>query len=913
MKKILTLMALLMAFTVNGLAKDITIYVHSSEQPSIYAWNSDGVLTSGFPGNGMAWAYWTSGKNLWKYTFENQSSINVIFSYGGHQTANIEGVTEDTYYDFDPSNGSYQVLENSSVDQVALPGSFNSWNQNFFLTKGTGNTWTTELDLTETTADVTFKSIIFAGSNNTWLGYNSPGILFSAPDGWLVDDDTDNHNIKLKNSTTGYQTYTVTLTWEENPFYSSNWTISVEGKDKRVSYDEIPLMMEGAALVSTEFDGYNDDVIVKLTISNNTESELGAYASRNGWEIGRITNVDSWESNDYMITLSGKDGVEFDIFTTVGALKNAAKLGTDEYIEGQYHPQGGVTINVYNNCSLKSVSILVPIVSSAKLLGSWDEWGDGLTLTKTADSYEWTGTLDLTEIDSNAKFKLLVNGESWLGSTQVALAEGTEDLVSVGGAGSNLTLNNSDSGYATYNVTATWTISNSVAAGWTLKIEGKDERIAEITSLVIKAAGQEINFAGYGEENVYSKTFDLSMIPEQYASITTIPFQLFVNESETAIPIDNITIDATGTPGLLVKGTTPFADYLIINREASLGPVYEAIATWTPSSDATAGWTLKLVSRSEIYSVIYKEGDNEWAIGDEMTESEGVFTATFRNKPGMLFAIAPSVALEGTAITWSKVVRPQTEGENWKIEFADYNGTTESAAEGKVWAIDAANTADVIINFTPGDETSTFTITNELEFTIGQYGYSTYSNAKKYKVVDATANFVTVSGSEATLVAQADGAVLPAMTGAGKGSGIIISGDAGAKAIIKSANQSDDAVDNSANLLAGSGDNTYDIGTQFSGGDEYTAYIFTKPEGKDLGFYKLDPSQGTTLAAHKAFLAIPNNQNAPSFIGFGGTTGINNVERGMLNVEGCYTLDGRRVENPTKGLYIINGKKVVLK
>ncbi len=183
-------------------------------------------------------------------------------------------------------------------------------------------------------------------------------------------------------------------------------------------------------------------------------------------------------------------------------------------------------------------------------------------------------------------------------------------------------------------------------------------------------------------------------------------------------------------------------------------------------------------------------------------------------------------------------------------------------------------------------------------------------------MVDATANFVTVSGSEATLVAQAADAILPAMTSAGKGSGIIISGTAGAKAIIKSANQSADAVDSSANLLAGSGDNTYEIGTQFADGDEYTAYIFTKPEGKDLGFYLLDPSQGATLAAHKAFLAIPKTSAAPSFIGFGGTTGIDatlNDNGQMINDNVIYDLSGRRVMNPTKGLYIVNGKKVVIK
>ena len=45
------------------------------------------------------------------------------------------------------------------------------------------------------------------------------------------------------------------------------------------------------------------------------------------------------------------------------------------------------------------------------------------------------------------------------------------------------------------------------------------------------------------------------------------------------------------------------------------------------------------------------------------------------------------------------------------------------------------------------------------------------------------------------------------------------------------------------------------------------------------------------------------------------TTGIEtlNVERGTLNDNSYYMLDGRRVAQPTKGLYIVNGKKVVIK
>ena len=45
----------------------------------------------------------------------------------------------------------------------------------------------------------------------------------------------------------------------------------------------------------------------------------------------------------------------------------------------------------------------------------------------------------------------------------------------------------------------------------------------------------------------------------------------------------------------------------------------------------------------------------------------------------------------------------------------------------------------------------------------------------------------------------------------------------------------------------------------------------------------------------------------------GEITGIKSIEREAKNVEGYYDLLGRRVAQPTKGLYIVNGKKVVVK
>lgn len=68
-----------------------------------------------------------------------------------------------------------------------------------------------------------------------------------------------------------------------------------------------------------------------------------------------------------------------------------------------------------------------------------------------------------------------------------------------------------------------------------------------------------------------------------------------------------------------------------------------------------------------------------------------------------------------------------------------------------------------------------------------------------------------------------------------------------------------------------------------------------------------------TLQAGKAYLYVTTL--APVLtIDFGGTTGIDSVKGSEIKANGeYYNLNGQRVANPTKGLYIVNGKKVILK
>ena len=98
-------------------------------------------------------------------------------------------------------------------------------------------------------------------------------------------------------------------------------------------------------------------------------------------------------------------------------------------------------------------------------------------------------------------------------------------------------------------------------------------------------------------------------------------------------------------------------------------------------------------------------------------------------------------------------------------------------------------------------------------------------------------------------------------------------------------------------------------------------YIFAKKEGEVPAFYKLTAAH--TLAAHKAYLETEGNiqpTSAPLMLDFGGgTTAIMDVFQDEMKQQPVqedgvyYTLQGTRVQNPTKGLYILNGKKIIVK
>ena len=120
-----------------------------------------------------------------------------------------------------------------------------------------------------------------------------------------------------------------------------------------------------------------------------------------------------------------------------------------------------------------------------------------------------------------------------------------------------------------------------------------------------------------------------------------------------------------------------------------------------------------------------------------------------------------------------------------------------------------------------------------------------------------------------------------------------------------------------------------------NGNDYINYYLSAGTYG--VGFYKVTQAGGVSLSPNRSYLPIPKRAAAAGtrgissdtdrydvresddviairlFNGADATRGINMVKSGEVKTEKCFNLQGQRVLNPGKGLYIKNGKMVIIK
>lgn len=170
------------------------------------------------------------------------------------------------------------------------------------------------------------------------------------------------------------------------------------------------------------------------------------------------------------------------------------------------------------------------------------------------------------------------------------------------------------------------------------------------------------------------------------------------------------------------------------------------------------------------------------------------------------------------------------------------------------------------------------------------------SDVKAYTIGRIDSKNVVKKGTE-----YAAGETIPA------GEAVVLEGKPGTYSFV--IDNESTAAPTEGNLLKGS-----DEAAETTGGDKY--YMLSTKEGVVGFYYGAEEGAAFTNGAHKAYLAVSGAAAAANYFVFDGeATGINAVSKVVANNGKVYNLQGieMNADNLTKGIYVINGKKVVIK
>ena len=307
---------------------------------------------------------------------------------------------------------------------------------------------------------------------------------------------------------------------------------------------------------------------------------------------------------------------------------------------------------------------------------------------------------------------------------------------------------------------------------------------------------------------------------------------------------------------------------------------------------------------------IVGEGGN-WTIGDKLTEtSSGVFTGTLIDWNGKYFAIAPSAAITGTStIDWTKVIRPTGTEDKWLSFpwiYTDQSSVTNNE-NSLVWAL-YINAAGGSLDFTYNSNTEKWDAIPYIPLTISN-GYATFS----YPHNDSWGQIAIPDGITAYYAtAAAAGSVTMTAIAGGKfpeNEPVFLKAESTTEEYKFYAATSEEYTDPVTNLLV----KGTAAGVAASTAGSFN-YVYAK-QGGNTGFYNVATAIPTDMTG-KAYLHTTTDIKPAgahvAIIFDDETTGIKQVETAKQNVEGYFNLAGQRVAQPTKGLYIVNGKKVLL-
>ena len=344
---------------------------------------------------------------------------------------------------------------------------------------------------------------------------------------------------------------------------------------------------------------------------------------------------------------------------------------------------------------------------------------------------------------------------------------------------------------------------------------------------------------------------------------------------------DNVTGYITAGAWTHSGATTLYAQWeeaASVKAEAPVYKLHDGGANVTEISAnnymfATASGTTKFRVKAQPYTYVrYTVGENEMPAAPTLTSGTEIKNQTGKTEK-------ESSNIECSTHTKTYYVRAIA----W-----DADKTPESASDEVVLVV-AANQVTV-------------TIASACTYD-GKF-YATFSNDKAFVVpADLTVSAVGISDKKLVVTNYTTDDVVKANTGV-----MLSSETAGNKTITLSA---ETGIEKSGNYLKASsvamtGDNLF-----------YRLTMHNPDTENKIGFWwGAEEGAAFSIAANKAYLAVPTGEALARGLWFdeGETTAISEVRGLKADVRGeFYDLSGRKVAQPTKGLYIVNGRKVVIK
>ena len=299
----------------------------------------------------------------------------------------------------------------------------------------------------------------------------------------------------------------------------------------------------------------------------------------------------------------------------------------------------------------------------------------------------------------------------------------------------------------------------------------------------------------------------------------------------------------------------------------------------------------------------------QWT-GDDIYRGYGMSVRLIKDMPidvtGVTLSPTEASLIVGETTTLTPTVAPAT-ATDMTVTWTTSDDAVATVSDGVVTAV-GAGTATITVTATNGtadtsdDKTATCTVTVSYptyDLTAnpgadGEYWATFYSDASNYEASEGTKVFaVNLTDAEITMTEISDGIVK-------SGEGVVLKNTSASITMTPTAS-------------AGTGDWTDNslTGTMTSITNPGNAYVLNKKDGTGVGFYRL--SSGGTIGANKAYLTYSGTL-AREFFLFDEATGISATLMNNEEVNGeVYDLQGRRVSQPTKGLYIVNGKKYIKK